>query len=71
MADEDELGAVGDGVGGGRPLGPELAGVVAAEPLGVGPVDHGEVEGGVDPPSALGDVMLCSSIRSIRRRRIR
>ncbi len=49
VSDEHELGAVGDGVGGGRLFGPHLAGIVAAEPFGVGAVHHGEVQRRVEP----------------------
>ncbi len=49
VADQDELGTVGDGVGRGGLLRPELARVVTAEPLGVGTVHHREVQRRVEP----------------------
>ncbi len=55
MTDEHELGAVGDGVGGGRLFGPDLAGVVAAEPFGIGAVHHREVQRRVEPARPVGD----------------
>ena len=55
MTDEDELGAVGNGVGGGRLLRPELTGVVAAQPLGVGPVHHREVQRRIEPAITIAD----------------
>ena len=55
MADQHELGAVGDGVGRRGLLGPELAGVVPTEPFGVGTVHDREVQGLVEPPIPITD----------------
>ena len=49
MADEHELGPVGDGVGRCGLLRPDLTWVVASEPLGVGTVHDREVQSRVEP----------------------
>ena len=57
VPDEYELCAIGHGVSRRGLLGPDLAGVIAAEPLRVGAVHHRETEGGVEPAVAITDVL--------------
>ena len=56
-ADLDDLGAGADVGGGLVPLGPGGAGVVAAQRLGVGAVEHGEPDGRVEPARRRGGVL--------------
>ena len=57
MPDENELGTVGDRVGRGGLLRPELPRVVASERLGVSPGDHREVQCRIDESLSVGDVL--------------